>query len=419
MHFSRRVPSDLAPNRFALAITRARESARRLVDLTVSNPTDVNLLYPQDLLAPLAGPASLVYEPQPFGLRAARQAVAKDFARRGVEVPADRVLLTASTSEAYSILFKLFCDPGDRVLVPRPSYPLFEHLTRLDAVEADSYLLDYHGRWSVDLDSIRRAMSPRTRAILAVSPNNPTGSFLDSRDLTALAVICREHQLALIGDEVFADYPLTDRAPAPGHPNAAPPQRRCRVGDPAAAALEAPPGVLSVTDVLTFSLGGLSKSVGLPQLKLGWVGVGGPDDLVAAALARLEVICDSYLSVNTPVQQAAGALIANGAAVRARIAARIKQNHEALVRLATRYPSCAVLPVEGGWYAVIQVPATQSEEDLVVTLLERDAVVAYPGYFFDFPREAFLVVSLLPVPDAFETGVTRVLERASYHGHAD
>lgn len=392
MRFSRRVPSDLAPNRFALAMARARESARRLVDLTVSNPTDVNLGYPQDLLAPLAAPASLVYEPQPFGLRAARQAVAKDFARRGVEVPADRVLLTASTSEAYSILFKLFCDPGDRVLVPRPSYPLFEHLTRLDAVEADSYLLDYHGRWSVDLDSIRRAMSPRTRAILAVSPNNPTGSFLDSRDLTALAAICREHQLALIGDEVFADYPLADRAP---------------------------PGVLSVTDALTFSLGGLSKSVGLPQLKLGWVGVGGPDDLVAAALARLEVICDSYLSVNTPVQQAAGALMANGAAVRARIAARIKQNYEALVRLATRYPSCAVLPVEGGWYAVIQVPATQSEEDLVVTLLERDAVVAYPGYFFDFPREAFLVVSLLPVPDAFETGVTRVLERASYPVHAD
>jgi len=297
MQFSRRVPSDLAPNRFALALARAKASARRLLDLTVSNPTDVSLGYPQDLLAPLAGPASLVYEPQPLGLRAARQAVAEDFARRGVEVPADRVLLTASTSEAYSILFKLLCDPGDRVLVPRPSYPLLEHLTRLDAVEADSYLLGYRGRWSVDIDSIRRAMSPRTRAIVAVSPNNPTGSFLDSGDLTALSAICREHRLALVGDEVFADYPLAGRAP-PEHPNAAPPQRcstptrvprwgprGCRVGDPAAAALGAPPGVLSVADALTFSLGGLSKSAGLPQLKLGWVGVGGPDDLVARAPA--------------------------------------------------------------------------------------------------------------------------------------
>ncbi len=397
MHFSRRVPSDLAPNRFALALAAARASVTPLLDLTVSNPTAVDLEYPPDLLAPLASPASLVYEPQPFGLPAARAAVAADFARRGVTVPADRVVLTASTSEAYSILFKLLCEPGDRVLVPRPSYPLFEHLTRLDGVEADSYPLEYHGRWSVDVESLARSISTDTRAVLAVSPNNPTGSFVDARDLRAIGTLCSEHGLALIGDEVFADYDcLNGGAPRPRAPS-----------------------VLSAEDVLTFSLGGLSKSAGLPQLKLGWIGVAGPDDLVSAALARLEVICDSYLSVGTPIQQAAGALIAKGAAIRARIAARVMRNYASLLDLVTHYPSCAVLPAEGGWYAVIQVPATRSEEDLVVTLLERDGVVVYPGYFFDFPREAFLVVSLLPAPAAFDAASTRVFERASASTHGE
>lgn len=393
MRFSDRVPADLVPNRFALALARARQSAGPLFDLTVSNPTDVRLDYPEDLLAPLSSSASLVYEPHPFGLPAARDAVAADFARRGIQVPVSRIVLTASTSEAYSILFKLLCDPGDQVLVPRPSYPLFEHLTRLDAVDGRGYLLEYHGRWSVDLDSVRAALSSRTRAILVVSPNNPTGSYLDGRDLAALGDICRQHHLALIGDEVFADYPLTDRVRSPG--------------------------VLTLADNLTFGLGGLSKSAGLPQLKLGWVGLSGPDDVVADALRRLEVICDSYLSVATPVQQAAGLLIARGAVVRERIAERIERNYDALVGLTALCPSCAVLPAEGGWYAVIQVPATRSEEDLVLALLERDAVVTYPGYFFDFPREAFLVVSLLPVPDEFETGVARVLRRASIPDHAD
>ena len=415
MHFSRRVPSDLAPNRFALALAAARASGRPLLDLTASNPTCVELDYPQDLLAPLAGPASLVYEPQPFGLPAARAAVAADFARRGVTVPAGRVVLTASTSEAYSSLFKLLCEPGDHVLVPRPSYPLFEHLTRLDGVEADTYPLEYHGRWSVDVGELARSISTRTRAILAVSPNNPTGSFLDAHDLHAMATLCREHEIALIGDEVFADYHLLNGGTPLGPPKPYPTRGDGGCPPPASSR----PSVLSVDEVLAFSLGGLSKSAGLPQLKLGWIGVSGPDDLVTDALARLEVICDSYLSVGTPIQQAAGALIARGAAIRARIADRINRNYASLLDLVTRYPSCAVLPAEGGWYAVIQVPATRSEEDLVLTLLERDAVVVYPGYFFDFPREAFLVVSLLPAPAAFDAASTRVFERASASTHGE
>ncbi len=393
MRFSNRVPSDLGPNRFAVSLSRARRAGRDLIDLTASNPTDVGLHYPDDLLAPLSGPASLVYEPHPFGLPSARLAVAGDFARRGIDLPVARIVLTASTSEAYSILFKLLCGPEDEVLVPRPSYPLFEHLTRLDGVEARAYVLEYHGRWSVDLDTVRDALSPRTRAILVVSPNNPTGSYLDDHDLAALGDICRQHHLALIGDEVFADYPLTDRA--------------------------RPIGVLGLAGSLVFGLGGLSKSAGLPQLKLGWIGVNGPEAIVTDALRRLEVICDSYLSVATPVQQAAGLLIARGAAIREQIRARTGRNNAALRDLAAQYPSCAVLPAEGGWYAVVQVPATRSEEDLVLALLERDAVVTYPGYFFDFPREAFLVVSLLPLPDRFEAGVTRLLRRASIADNAD
>ncbi len=407
MHFSRRVPSDLAPNRFSVALASARTGNAPLLDLTVSNPTAVGLHYPPDLLAPLASPSSLVYDPQPFGLPAARQAVADDFARRGVVLGSDRVVLTASTSEAYSVLFKLLCEPGDRVAVPRPSYPLFEHLTRLDAVETDSYLLEYHGRWSVDPDSLARAVVPRTRAVLAVSPNNPTGSFLDDRDLDAIVAVCREHELALISDEVFCDYRLTSSASSPP-------------GDQSVWSSSSGGGsVLGRSDILTFSLGGLSKSAGLPQLKLGWIGVSGAGDVVRAALARLEVICDSYLSVGTPIQHATGALLAAAGAIRSAIAGRIARNYASLHQLVTGYPSCAVLPAEGGWYAVIQVPATESEENLVVALLERDGVVVYPGYFFDFPREAFLVVSLLPAPDTFDGAITRLFERAVRSIHVD
>jgi len=442
MSFSRRVPSDLAPNRFSLALTRAREAVRPLLDLTCSNPTTVGLRYPPELLAMLALPASLVYEPQPFGLRSAREAVAADYVRRGVRVAADRIVLTASTSEAYSLLFKLLCNPGDRVLVPRPSYPLFDHLTALDAVESAPYLLEYHGRWSVDLDSVRQVITPRTRAILAVSPNNPTGSYLDARDLAGLAEVCEQHELALIGDEVFAEYAIPPMPVGPGSSDGVPsaaPALGWRDGVPSAAPAlgwrdgvpsTAPalgwrdpghpvfsdpghPSVLSVASALTFGLGGLSKSVGLPQLKLGWIGVSGPDRLVEAALARLEVVCDSYLSVGTPVQHAAGALIAEGAAVRVQIAARISGNHRQMLAAIARYPLCAALRVEGGWYAVIQVPATGSEEDLVVALLDQDDVIVHPGYFFDFVREAFLVVSLLPRPEVFASAIERVLARAS------
>ena len=384
---SPRLPANLELNALARAVDARRRRGAAIVDLTESNPTRVGLTYPASLLAELSNPQGLTYDPQPLGLWPARAAVAADFRRRGIVISADRVALTASTSEAYGLLFKLFCDAGDAVLVPRPSYPLFEHLTRLEAVTAVPYDLEYHGSWRIDLDSVRRAAGPRVKALLIVSPNNPTGSFLHRDDLAALSELSVARGWPIIGDEVFADYGL-DASPAATH-------------------------VLAASEGLTLSLGGLSKSAGLPQVKLGWVGFGGPAARVDEALAAFEIMADTYLSVSTPVQVAAPSLIEQGALVRAQILARVRTNLERLRTLAAAFPSVNVLPVEGGWSVVLQVPAVRSEETLILELLEKDEVLVHPGYFFDFPREAYIVLSLLPSPAVFEPAVTRVLRRAA------
>jgi hypothetical protein len=355
------------------------------VDLTLSNPTRAGLAYPSGLLAPMVHDRSLRYEPEPFGLLSARQAVSDDFARRGLSVPASRLVLTASTSEAYSLLFKLLCDPGDAVLGPRPSYPLIEHLTDLDGVTLEHYRLELHNRWELDLEDLReKAGAARMRAIIMISPNNPTGSVVTDGELVETAAIARDNGLALISDEVFSDYPISGTQPA---------------------------SVLRQQTALTFTLGGLSKSVGLPQVKLSWIAVGGPAALVADALERLEIISDAYLSVSTPVQIAAPDLLNAGAAIRTQIHERVRGNWAQLTALASAYPACTVLPAEAGWYAVVQVPALASEEAIVLDLLERAGVLVHPGYFFDFEREAFLVISLLPEPDVFACAVQALFGR--------
>ena len=386
--FSSRTPPNLAPNRLAQALARLRAEGRSILDLTESNPTRAGLEYQADLLAPLAHPRGLAYQPRPFGLIEARRAVAAEYARRGVSVPAERVVLTASTSDAYSLLFKLLADPGDEVLVPRPSYPLFEHLTRLDAVAVRQYDLEYHGAWSIDLVSVEQALTPRTRALIVVSPNNPTGSFVKRDELARLAEVCAERQIALVADEVFADYELEPGAASNGG------------------------RVLDRDEALVFSLGGLSKSVGLPQVKLGWIAAGGPGALVGPALERLELVCDTYLSVSTPVQAAAAELLERGGPVRAHIRARVTANYRRLVDRGAAAPASRVLRSERGWYAVVQVPTLRPEEELVLDLLVSDGVLAHPGYFFDFPRESYLVVSLLPPEAEFAAGIERLLARA-------
>jgi aspartate/methionine/tyrosine aminotransferase len=260
-------------------------------------------------------------------------------------------------------------------------------LTRLDAVVARPYDLEYHGVWSIDFATVERAWSPRSRAVLIVSPNNPTGSFVSSGDLTRLAAMAGSSGAALVADEVFADYELV-----PGGARAAGHCAAC-------------------SSALTFSLGGLSKSVGLPQIKLGWMVVSGPEPLVTEALARVELVCDSYLSVSTPAQEAAGELLGRGAAIRQQIQARVSGNYRWLVEAAAPVASCRVLDAQGGWYGVVQVPSIATEEDLVLDLLRREGVLVHPGYFFDFPRESYLVVSLLTPSASFKQGISRILAR--------
>ena len=359
-----------------------------VLDLTLSNPTRSGLCYPADILRPLSDAAALTYRPEPLGLRAARDAVAATYVRRGLRVEADRIVLTASTSDAYSILFKLLCEPGQSsVLTPVPSYPLFDHLSRLDGVESRRYALEYHGSWSIGASELDRAWTTDTRAVLAVSPNNPTGSIIRDDDAAELAQACASRSAALIVDEVFWDYPLDGEFAEP-------------------MAFESP-------ECLTFRLGGLSKSAGLPQVKLGWIAVMGPDALVAHALDRLEWICDTYLSVSTPVQIAAPALIERGREVRDRILERVRGNYGTLRARAAAEPGISLLPADGGWSAVLRVPAIASEEQLALDLLARHAVVVHPGYFFDFAHEAFLVVSLLPDPATFDRAIACVLERVN------
>jgi alanine-synthesizing transaminase len=381
-----RVPG-LAANRLWEARQLLEAQGVHLIDLTVSNPTRAGLAYPADLLEPLGGPAGLAYAPDPKGLATAREAAAGELRRHGAAVDPDHVLLTASTSEAYAFLFKVLCDPGDEVLVPAPSYPLFEILGRLEAVAVVAYPLDPHGGWAYDAAAIAARVTSRTRAVVVVSPNNPTGTVLGSRDVAALSELCDTRGLALVADEVFADY---------------------RFGTCAG-----PSSVLAEAACLAVSLGGLSKAVGLPQLKLAWMGIGGPAERRRELIAALELVADSYLSVATPVQAALPHLLTRGAVIRTQIRERLAANLATLRRRLETAPAIQLLEPSGGWTAVLRVPATRSEEALALHMLERHHVVVQPGYFYDFPYEAWLVLSLLVEPASFVEGLERIVAATS------
>jgi aspartate/methionine/tyrosine aminotransferase len=378
----------MTPNELTRAAAAARASGARLLDLTLSNPTMAGISYPPDVLSSLGDARAGRYAPDPLGLPPARAAVAAEYRRQGVDISPDAIALTASTSEAYALLFKLLCDPGDEVLVPQPSYPLFEWLTRLDAVVSRPYRLDYHGAWSIDRHELEARLTERTRAVLVVHPNNPTGALVRPDDREWLVGICADRGIALIADEVFLDYPLRS-------------------------------GVTSVSmagerRALTFALGGLSKSAGLPQVKLGWIAVSGSDALASRSLERLAVICDTYLSVSTPVQIAAPRLIEHGRAIRAAIHTRIGRNLSSLRTALAAAPDVTLLEPDAGWSAVLRVPATDGEEVFVVRLIEEAQVLVHPGYFFDFAGEAYVVVSLLPTPEVFDEAVARLVTLASH-----
>jgi hypothetical protein len=382
------------PENALAALVRDRRRRADLLDLTESNPTRVGIDYPTNALREaLARADPSRYEPAALGLAAARAAVAAEYASAGVAVDPGRVVVTASSSESCALLFKLLCDPGDAVLIPEPSYPLYDYLVRLEGAAPIPYRLTFDGAWSIDPDSVDHALAEaaargaRARAIVVVSPNNPTGGFVKRDELARLAQIAARARLAIVADEVFAPYPYA--------PDAA------RV-TPIALAPE-----LAAASPPVFSLGGLSKSCGLPHLKLGWILVGGRE--AEAALPALELIADTYLSVGAPVQHALAELFALGAGIRASIAARVAANRAELARALAAAPACSLLPAEAGWSAIVRVPAVRSDEAWAAELVTQAGVLVHPGYFFDMRGGAFLVVSLLPEPGTFAEAVRRTI----------
>jgi len=363
--FSRRTNWKPSTNRLTLARQRRGSDA---LDLTESNPTRAGIDYPiEELSAIFARASRAPYTPDPLGLPSAREALAAHLA-----CSADDLILTASTSEAYAFLFKLLCDPGDEIVTAIPSYPLLEHLSALELTSMRPFALEFHRRWEIDVARVREAMTPRTRAIVVVNPNNPTGSFVGAEEQEALTRL----RVPIISDEVFLEYPLENRGSS-------------FVGE----------------DVLTFTLGGLSKSAGLPHYKVGWIRVSGPDR--KEAISALELIADNFLSVATPIQVALPDVLQIAPRIRSAIAVRIRRNLDHLRSISV--PSVRVLPVEGGWSAVVRVPSTESDEELALRLIETEGVIVHPGYFFDFPSDGYCVVSLLTPPATFDEGVRRLL----------
>lgn len=383
--FAKRTGWDLRTNRFTQTLEELRAGGRELRDLTVSNPTTCGLQYDGlAILASLQDPASLRYEPLAKGLPNARQAVSDYYHDKKIQLSSDDILLATSTSEAYSYLFRLLCEPGDEVLVPRPSYPLFEFLAQIQDVKLQPYSLVYDHGWQMDFHSLESARTERTRAVLMVHPNNPTGSFVHDGERKRLNDFCVQHGLAIVSDEVFLDYSFTPDPPASFAAN---------------------------PSALTFTLSGISKVSGLPQMKAAWMVVSGPDVLKREALARLEVIADTYLSMSAPVQLALPTLLAQRHAFQSGLRKRLQANLGELDRQLAVQKTCHRLEVEGGWYATVRVPATGGDEDLAIALMREQGVIVHPGHFFDFESEGFVILSLMTPGEDFREGSSRLLSR--------
>lgn len=389
--FASRTAWDLHENTLAALVSEARRNGRVLTDLTESNPTRCSIFPMEPLIELLGHPRGASYQPMPLGHPDARRAVSRYYQDRGLRVPEDQITLSASTSEAYGWLFKLLCDRGDQVLVPAPSYPLLEYLAHLEDVAIATYPLVRDERFAIDLGALERlAAGGRARAIALIHPNNPTGSFVRREEAQAVEALAEQFGLALIVDEVFGDYA---HKPLPAN----------RL-----------PSFAGREQALTFVLSGLSKVVALPQVKLGWIAASGPPDLVADAMRRLEVIADTYLSVNTPVQLALPEILAARGGIERAILARVLENLAALDRALEAFGKGAAvrrLPVEGGWYAILEVPRTLDEDAWISRLVREEGILVHPGYFFDMEREGFLVVSLLPDPKAFASAASRLIHR--------
>jgi len=386
--FARRTSWNLTANRYSEALEAHRRAGKEVLDLTASNPTRIGLHYrKEELLRALGNPQALTYEPQAHGLLSAREAVSAYYESLGSRISPENLILTTSTSEAYSFLFRLLCDPGDRVLVPTPSYPLFVFLGDLQDVQLVPYELVYDHGWQIDFHSLRgaveraRAEGKPCKAVLVVHPNNPTGSFVKPDEVQQLNRICESNQMAIIADEVFLDYSLSSR----------------------------PFTFSSNSEVLTFALSGLSKISALPQMKVAWIAANGPEELKAEAMKRLEVIADTYLSMNAPVQWAVPVMLTGRHDIQQQMMQRIRTNLAELDAQLVAQKLCRRLEVEGGWYAVLRVPVTGSDEDLAIELLRATDVLVQPGHFYDFAADGYLVISLITPADEFAEGIRRLL----------
>ncbi|HXJ05580.1 MAG TPA: pyridoxal phosphate-dependent aminotransferase [Candidatus Acidoferrum sp.] len=367
--FAKRTNWNLEPNRLSAALAVHLAAGKPLLDLTVSNPTECGFQYDsEDILDALRNPAALKYEPNPRGLEVARTAVAQYYAEHGAAIPLQDIFLTTSTSEAYSFVFRLLCDPDDEVLVPAPSYPLLGFLADLQDVKLVHYPLLYDHGWQTDFHALEQAITPRTRAVVVVHPNNPTGHYCKPLEMRRLTELCAKRGLAIIADEVFFDFHLAAEKPASFAEN---------------------------RGALTFTLSGLSKICGLPQMKTAWLVTSGAEELKKDALSRLEMIADTYLSMNAPVQLALPALLQQRRRFRTQVLARVKKNLTELDRQLAPQSSYSRLLLEGGWCVVLRVPATRSDEDLAIEILASRCVLVHPGQFYNFSSDGYLVVSLL------------------------
>jgi alanine-synthesizing transaminase len=387
--FSDRTDWKLTRNRLTEALEDVQSRGSRVLDLTLSNPTRAGLYYDEpQILQSLASPQAMDYNPQPKGLRSAREPVAAYYQSvHGIpDFDPERLILTTSTSEGYSFVFRLLCNPGDELLVPKPSYPLFEFIADLQDVKLVPYPLIYDHGWQMDCPSLQKLVTTRTRAVIVVHPNNPTGSYVHPHEQQSLNEFCRENKLALIADEVFLDY---------AHNGV--PQRSFAANQ----------------DVLSFTLSGVSKISALPQMKVAWIATSGPAAQLEAAQARLEVISDTYLSMNAPIQWALPTLLNQRKSIQQQLLNRVRSNLTELDRQLAAQTSCERLAIEGGWYAVLRIPVTQTDEELAVDLLRRKSVLVHPGHFYDFPADGYLVLSLITPQAEFAEGIKRLLQAVS------
>ena len=381
--FADRTNWNLEPNRLSEAFARHRVAGKPLIDLTASNPTECGFTYDRErILSALADPQSLSYEPEPKGLLAAREVIVGYYADRGDRVAASDMLLTTSTSEAYSFVFRILCNPGDEVLIPTPSYPLFDLLADIQDVRLVRYPLIYDHGWQIAFHALEAALTPRTRAIIVVHPNNPTGHFVKPDERSGLNRICAGRQLAIIADEVFLDFALSSKRHLSWVAN---------------------------SEVLTFTMSGLSKMCGLPQMKAAWLAASGPKDLKTRALERLEVIADTYLSMNAPIQHAIPEYLQQRHEFQRQLMSRVRGNLAELDRQLATQKACSRLEIEGGWYAVLRVPATRTDEEVALDLLEKEGVYVHPGHFYDFPADGYLIVSLIGSEQEFGEGIRRLV----------